>query len=77
MTRKGKIAEILSMTLYNDNPKLYLVGFTDLGKLKEIPLTEFLKLSENFEVIPATRISYIKKEDKILYSKIIKKSKKR
>jgi uncharacterized protein (UPF0248 family) len=69
MVRKGKIAEIFSNALYNDNPELYQVGYVDLGCIKEITLKEFLKLSENLEVIPATRIVHIKKEDKILYAK--------
>lgn len=69
MARKGKIAEIFSKALFKDKPDLYSVGYIDLGATKEVPFNEFLKLSENFEVIPASRIVYIKKEDKILYSK--------
>ena len=69
MTRKGLVAEIFSKALHVDNPELYLVGYLDLGEIKEVPLVEFLKLSENFEVIPASRIVHIKKEDIILYSK--------
>lgn len=71
MVRKGKITEIFSKALYNDNPNLYTIGYIDLGEIKEATLPEFLKLSENFEIIPVTRISYIKKENKTLYSKII------
>lgn len=70
MVRKGKIAEIFSMALYGDNPDLYSVGYLDLGEIKKVTLLEFLRLSENFEVIPASRITYIKKENTILYSKI-------
>ncbi|TRZ79738.1 MAG: DUF504 domain-containing protein, partial [Nitrosopumilales archaeon] len=29
MVRKGKIAEIFSNALYNDNPELYTVGYID------------------------------------------------
>ncbi len=72
MTKKGKVAEILSKALYTDNPDLYLVGFIDLGETKEVTLPEFLKLSENFQVIPASRIRYIKKNNSILYSKFKK-----
>ncbi len=71
MTRKGKIAEIFSNALYNDNPDSYSIGYFDLGEIKESTLSEFLKLSEHFEVIPVTRITYIKKENRILYSKIV------
>jgi hypothetical protein len=70
MTRKGKVAEIFSRALYTDNLNLYSVGYVDLGEIKEIPLREFLRLSENFEIIPASRIAYIKKENMVLYSKI-------
>ncbi len=69
MVRKGKIAEIFSKALYDDDPKSYQVGYVDLGIIKETTLVNFLKLSENFEVIPATRIAYIKKENKTLYIK--------
>lgn len=69
MVRKGKIAEIFSNALYNDNPESYLVGYIDFSKTKEITLVEFLKISENFETIPATRIVYIKKGEEILYYK--------
>lgn len=70
MTRKGKIAEIFSNALYHDNPELYSVGYIDFSKIRETTIAEFLKLSENFEVIPASRIAYIKKENDILYSKL-------
>ena len=69
MVRKGKVEEIFSKALFNDNPKLYSIGFIDLQKIKEVSLPEFLKLSEHFEIIPATRIIYIKRENTILYSK--------
>ncbi|MEO9276488.1 MAG: DUF504 domain-containing protein [Nitrososphaera sp.] len=69
MVRKGKISEIFSRAIHSDNPELYSIGYIDFGKIKEVPITEFLKLSENFEIIPASRISYIKRENTILYSK--------
>ena len=71
MTKKGKVAEIFSKALYSDNPDLYLVGYLDFNETKETTLLEFLKLSENFEVIPASRITFIKKENTILYSKFV------
>ena len=69
MARKGKISEIFSKALHHDNPELYQVGYIDLGTTKEITLVEFLRISENFEVIPATRITYIKKGNDTLYYK--------
>ena len=70
MVRKGKVAEILSKALHSDNPASYSVGYLDLGETKNIPLLEFLKLSENFQIIPASRIVFIIKESTILYSKL-------
>ena len=72
MARKGKVAEIFSKALHHDNPELYQVGYIDLGTTKETTLQEFLKISENFEVIPATRIAYIKKGNDILYRKSVR-----
>ena len=69
MTRKGKVSEIFSKALYNDDPNLYLVGYLDFNEIKETTLTEFVKVSENFEVIPAARIVYIKRENTLLWSK--------
>ena len=73
MVRKGQVAEILSKALHSDNPTSYSVGYLDLGETKKIPLLEFLKLSENFEVIPASRIVFIMKENITLYLKTKKK----
>lgn len=73
MTKKGAITEIFSMALYHDNPDRYFIGYLDLGTVKETTLREFLKISENFEIIPVTRILYIKKDSEILYSKSIKR----
>ncbi|MGI0073863.1 MAG: DUF504 domain-containing protein [Nitrosotalea sp.] len=73
MTRKGKLSQILSKALYNDDPDLYLVGYLDFNDVKETTLPEFIRISENFETIPATRIVYIKRENSILYSKSVSK----
>ena len=69
MARKGLVAEIFSKALHVDNPESYSVGYLDLGQVKEVSLVEFLKLSENFQVIPASRIVHIKKQNMTLYSK--------
>ena len=69
MVRKGKMAEIFSKALYDDDPNFYLIVYLDFDKIKESTLPEFLKISENFEKIPATRIIYIKKGNRILFSK--------
>lgn len=67
MVRKGQVSEIFSKALHHDNPESYQVGYIDTRK--ETTLTEFLKISENFEVIPASRIAYIRKGNEMLYRK--------
>jgi hypothetical protein len=74
MSRKGKLAEILSKARYADNPNSYIIGYLDYDTIKEITLPEFIKTSDNFETIPITRIHYVKKENEILYSKVVNKN---
>ncbi len=69
MPQKGKLAEIFSRAKYADNPNSYIVGYLDYDIIKEITLPEFIKISDNFETIPITRIHYIKKGNRILFSK--------
>jgi len=72
MARKGQVSEIFSKALHHDNPESYQIGYVDLGTTKETTLAEFLKISENFEVIPASRIVYIRKGDEMLYRKSVR-----
>jgi hypothetical protein len=67
--RKGKLEEILSKALYADDPHLYSVSYRDFDLVVQVPLLEFLKISENFEVIPASRIIVVSKDGEILYKK--------
>lgn len=67
--RKGRLEEIFSKALYADDPKLYSVYYRDLDSLLEVSLSEFVKASENFELIPANRVMKISKEGKVLYLK--------
>lgn len=70
MTRKkGKLEEILSKALYADNPQLYSISYRDFESVIEVSLLEFLKISENFDVIPANRIIVVRKEGHELYRK--------
>jgi len=46
-----------------------MVGYLDYDIIKEVILPEFIKISDNFETIPITRIHYIKKGSRILFSK--------
>jgi hypothetical protein len=73
MSRKGKLAEILSKAKHADNPNSYVVGYLDFEIIKEVTLSEFIKISDNFETIPITRIQHIKKGNDVLYSKIVNK----
>lgn len=67
--KKGKLQEILSKALYADNPSLYIISYRDFDTINSIPLLEFIEISHNFEIIPATRIVQITKEEKIIYQK--------
>ncbi|HKR58009.1 MAG TPA: DUF504 domain-containing protein [Candidatus Nitrosopolaris sp.] len=69
MSRKGKLAEIFSKALYYDNPDLYSLNYRDLNKVVQVSLAEFLKVSENFQLIPASRILSVTKDGTVLYNK--------
>ena len=70
MTRKkGRLEEIFSMAIYADDPRRYSVSYRDFQSVVQVPLLEFLKLSENFELIPANRIIVISKDGNVLYRK--------
>lgn len=69
MPKKGRLAEIFSKAIYSDNPNLYSVYYRDFDSLLEVSLSDFVKSSENFELIPASRIMRIMKAGKVLYSK--------
>lgn len=70
MARKGRIAEIFSKAMYADDPNAYFVSYRDFDSLVELPILEFLKLSENFAVIPQSRIYKVRKGDEVLYQKV-------
>jgi hypothetical protein len=69
MSKKGKLAEIFSKALYYDNPDLYSLNYRDFNKVVKVSLTEFLKISENFQLIPASRITLVRRGEKVLYRK--------
>ncbi len=70
MARKGKLQEIISRALHADDPGLYTVTYRDFDELKEVSFQEFLKLSEDFQTIPASRIVYVKRLNEIVYRKV-------
>jgi len=72
MTRKkGQLGEIFSKALYADNPDLYSISYRDFDSIIEVPLPEFLKISENFELIPSNRILEVKKGEIVLYHRFV------
>ncbi|MBA3749338.1 MAG: DUF504 domain-containing protein [Nitrosopumilus sp.] len=69
MVKKGKLEEIFSKALYADNPINYTVIYRDFENFKQINLKDFVTISENFQLIPMTRIIKIQKGKKTLYQK--------
>jgi hypothetical protein len=69
MTRKGRLEEIFSKALYADDAALYSVSYRNFENVVEVPLQEFLKLSENFTLIPQNRILVVKKNEQVLYQR--------
>ena len=67
--RKGKLEEIFSKALYADDPSLYSVSYRDFASIVQVPLLEFLDLSENFQLIPVSRIVMVSRDGKELYRK--------
>jgi hypothetical protein len=55
--------------LYADDPNLYSVSYREFNSIIKVSLPEFLKLSENFEIIPPNRIFLVAREGKVLYHK--------
>jgi hypothetical protein len=69
VARKGLLDEIFSKALYADDAALYSVSYRDFENIVEVPLPEFVELSENFQVIPQSRIVLVKKGGQTLYRK--------
>lgn len=70
MARKGRLGEIFSRALHSgDDPDLYSVSYRDFNEIIELPIQEFMKLSENFQVIPQSRIVLVKRTGHVLYQK--------
>ena len=67
--RKGRLEEIFSKALYADDPGFYSGSYRDFESIVQVPLLEFLDLSENFELIPANRIKIVTRDGKEIYRK--------
>ncbi len=74
MTKKGVINEIFSKARFGNEAETYKIFYRDFEKIKEVTLPEFIKVSENFETIPISRIKKITKNNTILFEKITKSS---
>lgn len=70
--KKGKVQEIFSKAQFADDPSTYKIVYRDLNTLKKLDLPQFLKESNNFETIPASRIELITKNNMILFRKFKK-----
>ncbi len=69
MTKKGVINEIFSEARFGNETETYKIFYRDYEKIKEVTLPEFIKVSENFETIPVSRIKKITKNNTILFVK--------
>ncbi len=69
VTKKGVINEIFSKARFGNKAETYKIFYRDFEKIKEVTLPEFLKVSENFETIPVSRIKKITKNNEILFEK--------
>ena len=69
VARKGRLDEIFSKALYADDAAFYTVSYRDFQNIVEVSLQEFVGLSENFQVIPQSRIVLVKKGGEVLYRK--------
>ncbi|MCV0373604.1 MAG: DUF504 domain-containing protein [Nitrosarchaeum sp.] len=67
--RKGTIEEIFSKAKFADNPNQYKVFYRDFEQTVEKTLPEFVKESDNFQVIPISRIERIERNNSILFEK--------
>ena len=73
MTKKGQINEIFSRARFGNQSEAYKIFYRDFEKIIEVTLPEFIKVSENFETIPISRIEKITKNNDVLFEKYQRK----
>ena len=73
MTKKGQINEIFSRARFGNQTETYKIFYRDFEKTMEVTLPEFIKVSENFETIPISRIEKITKNNEVLFEKYQRK----
>jgi hypothetical protein len=69
VVKKGIIEEIFSKARFSEEQNLYFVSFRDFEKIREITLPNFIIESDNFQKIPSSRITKIRKSHTILFEK--------
>jgi len=72
MAKKGVIEEVFSKARFSQDSSLYIVSFRDFEKKREITLPKFIIESDNFQKIPSSRITKIRKKNTILFERISK-----
>jgi len=72
MVKKGVVEEVFSKARFSEESNLYIVSYRDFQKIREIKLLEFIKESDNFQKIPISRITKIRKNNTVLFEKISK-----
>ncbi len=69
MAKKGVIEEIFSKARFGNEAETYKIFYRNFEKIIEATLPEFIKVSENFETIPISRIEKITKNNMVLFQK--------
>lgn len=67
--KKGLIEEIFSKAKFGKEPENYFVAYRDFQTIKELALPRFIHESENFQKIPISRITRIRKNNTVLFEK--------
>jgi uncharacterized protein (UPF0248 family) len=66
--KKGSLEETLSYSIYNDKSELYTISYRDKDRNKQASLKQFMQ-SEDYSMIPLTRITLISKDGNIVWRK--------
>ena len=70
MVKKSQIKELIDFAIHSDGVDGYTVTYRDFNEFKEISLQEWIELSKT-DSIPNHRITTIKKNNKILFHRLI------
>jgi hypothetical protein len=69
MVKKGVVDEIFSKARFSGESDSYIVCFRDFETIRETSLPRFIRESDNFQKIPSSRITMIKKNNTVLFEK--------